>query len=399
MRVLQINSVPYGSTCRVMLGIAQAAQKQGIRCDVATGYSTHPLQEMHDSGIRIGGFASKAFHMVMARLTGLNGFFSIGPTIRLIRRIRHEQYDLLHFHNLHGWYVNLPLLMCFVRKRKIPVLWTLHDCWAFTGQCAHYTAIGCERWKSECYACPQKHLYPQSVADQSRCLYRCKKRWFASLPNVELVTPSNWLAQQVSQSFLQHLPTRVIPNGVDLSVFQPTPGGLTIPGKSIVLGVANGWTERKGLNIMIKLADRLGQNYQIVLVGTDEQTDHLLPDQIISIHRTQNAAELAKLYTAADVFVNPTYEDTFPTVNLESLACGTPVITSDAGGSPECIDEYSGLSVPAGDVDALEKTIRKVCTQHPFDAGHCVNRARQFDLKTAYDPYLTLYRQKVGEPS
>lgn len=393
MRVLQINSVPYGSTCRVMLGIAHAARHQGIHCDMATGFSTHPLEELLPDRIRIGGLFSKALHMILARLTGLNGFFSILPTIRLIRRMQRESYDLLHFHNLHGWYVNLPILMRYVRKQRIPVIWTLHDCWAFTGQCAHYAAIGCDRWKTGCFSCPQKHLYPQSLADCSRYLYHCKKSWFHSLPDVVLVTPSHWLADQVRQSFLRDFPVQVIPNGVDLSVFQPI--SVPLADKHIVLGVANGWTERKGLAVMIELAGRLGSEYQIMLVGTDERLDRMLPASIISIHRTQNANELTKLYAAADVFVNPTYEDTFPTVNLEALACGTPVVTFNAGGSPECLNGTCGLCIPAGDVDALEAAIRRVCTEKPFTAECCRTRAESFDQHAAYDAYITLYLQNA----
>jgi len=398
MRVLHINSVPYGSTCRVMLGIANTAQREGIYCDTAAGYSTHPVDDLPDTHYQIGGLASKSIHMILARATGLNGCFSAIATLRLIRRIKREQYDLLHLHNLHGWYINLPLLMRFVRKQHIPVIWTLHDCWAFTGQCAHYTAIGCDRWKSECHHCPQKHLYPQSLMDLSRLMHRIKKRWFASLPNAVLVTPSKWLTGQLKESFLRNLPIQVIPNGIDLAVFKPTQGWKT-NGRHMVLGVASDWTERKGLNVFIELAGRLDDSYKIVLVGTNEQIDKLLPSSITSIHRTQNASELAQLYTAADVFVNPTYEDTFPTVNLEALACGTPVVAFDAGGSAECLDESCGIAVPVGDVDALEESIRRVCMQKPFEANACIRRASIYDQSSSYQAYLALYRQKAGDPS
>lgn len=397
MRVMQINSVPYGSTCRVMLGICRAARLQAIHCDTASGYSTHPAKDLPGEHYCIGGPAGKALHMTLARLTGLNGCFSLLATLRLIGQIRRERVDLLHFHNLHGWYVHLPLLMRYVKRRRLPVVWTLHDCWAFTGQCAHYTAVGCQRWKSGCGRCMQKQVYPQSAIDLSRRMYRAKQRWFASLPDAVLVTPSQWLARQVSQSFLSGLPVRVIPNGIDCDAFQPTPGGLAAGDRHVVLGVANGWTRQKGLDTMIELAGRLGCSYQLVLVGTDSRTDLQLPSGILSIHRTSDAVELARLYTAAEVFVNPTREDTFPTVNLEALACGTPVITFDAGGSAECIDETCGLAVAPGDVNALENAIRRVCTEKPFSAQSCIRRARQFDQKTAYAAYLALYRQKAGE--
>ena len=399
MRVLHINSVPYGSTCRVMLGIAKAAQQESILCHTAAGYSTHPVNALPDTHYRIGGLVSKSIHILLARLTGLNGCLSVLATLRLLGRIKRGKYDLLHFHNLHGWYVNLPLLMRFVKKHRLPVVWTLHDCWAFTGQCAHYTAIGCDRWRTACGQCPQRNLYPQSLADLSRFMHRMKKHWFTDLPDLTLVTPSKWLADQAAQSFLRNVPLKVIANGIDQTVFKPTPGEMILPGRYMVLGVSGGWTQRKGLDVFIELAGRLGNEYQIVLVGTDERIDQRLPENIISIHRTQNTAELAKLYTAADVFVNPTYEDTFPTVNLEALACGTPVITFDAGGSAECLDESCGTAVPVGNVAAMEAAIRHVCTEKPFSSQSCIRRARDFDQQSAFQAYLALYQQKAGERS
>lgn len=395
MRILHINSVPYGSTCRVMLGIAKAAQLAGYECDTAAGYSTHPVSELPDNHYQIGSPVSKLLHLIFAKTSGLNGCFSVLATLRLIARIKRKKYDLLHLHNLHGWYLHLPLLMRFIQRNQIPVVWTLHDCWAFTGQCAHYTAIGCQKWKTECHHCPQKHLYPQSLMDCSRMMHRAKKHWFASLTDAVLVTPSQWLADQLKASFLSVIPVRVIPNGMDLSTFHPAEGWQKT-GKYMVLGVASDWTQRKGLDVFIELAGRLEEDYQIVMVGTNDHIDALLPASIISIHRTQDTAELAKLYTAADVFVNPTYEDNFPTVNLEALACGTPVVTFDAGGSAECLTENCGIAVPAGNVDVLEAAIRRVCTQKPFAAEECIRRAKQFDQNSSYQAYLELYRQKAG---
>ena len=396
MRVLQINSVPYGSTCRVMLGIAGAAKKQGIICDTASGYSFHPVSGLPDGHWQIGGLWSKAAHMILARLTGLNGFFSVFPTLKLIWRIRRGRYDLLHFHNLHGWYVNLPLLMRYVKRSRLPVIWTLHDCWAFTGQCAHYTAISCEKWKTECHHCPQKHLYPQSYPDLSRMMHRAKKRWFASLPDVTFVTPSRWLAEQSRLSLLSKYPVQVIPNGIDLHVF--TPRREPKANRSYhVLGVADGWTARKGLDVFIELSKRLGEEYRITLVGTDERTEKRIPENINCIRRTQHAEELAHLYASADVFVNPTYEDTLPTVTLEALACGTPAAVFDAGGSRECIDKNCGIAVPCGDTDALEAAIRRICTQRPFTAQQCVQRAKSFDQEHTYQAYAALYQQKGGQ--
>ena len=396
MKVLEINGVPYGSTCKIMVGIARVAGEQGMTVHTSSGYSYHPIQELPAEHYAIGGLVGKYIHMQMARLTGFNGCFSVLPTLRLLRKIKREGYELLHFHNLHGWYVNLPMLFAFVKKHKLRVVWTLHDCWAFTGQCPHFTMVGCDKWKNQCFSCPQCDRYPESRVDRSAPMYRWKKKWFAEVEDLTLVTPSQWLADLTRDSFLKEYPVKVIHNGIDLSVFQPTDSDFrkryACEDKHIVLGVSYGWDERKGLDVFVSLADRLGEEYRIVLVGTEERTDKLLPDNIISIHRTQDQRELAEIYSAADVFVNPTREDNFPTVNLEALACGTPVITFDTGGSPEALDDSCGLVVSCEDVDGLERAIIRVCEEKPFSAEKCRRRAQNFDMNDKFKEYLQLYK-------
>lgn len=394
MKVLSVNSVPYGSTCRIMLGIKAVAETEGMHVDTASGYSYHPVKDLPKEHIAVGGAIGKLLHTWCARLTGYNGCFSHFATWRLLKRIEKEQYDLIHLHNIHGWYLNFPMLTRYIKKHNLKVVWTLHDCWSFTGQCPHYAMIGCEKWKTHCYDCPQCKDYPRVDVDRSDRMYELKKQWFTGMDAV-LVTPSRWLADQVKQSFLKDYPVCVIHNGIDLDVFKPTESNFRqkyhCEDKKIVLGVAMGWGVKKGLDVFCELAERLSEEYQIVLVGGNEETERTLPSNVISIHRTQNQREMAGIYAAADVFANPTREEVLGLVNIEALACGTPVVTFDAGGSPECIDETCGIVVPCDDIEAMEKGIRHVCEKKTFSKEACIARAQCFDKSERYRAYLDVY--------
>ena len=261
--------------------------------------------------------------------------------------------------------------------------------------------IKCDKWKTGCYRCPQYKEYPKSLFDNSKKMYRLKKKLFTGVENMTIVTPSEWLADLVKQSFLKYYPVKVIHNGIDLNIFKPTPSDFkekyNIPdSKHILLGVAFGWGKRKGLDVFIELAKRLDYNkYQIVLVGTDDITDKQLPTEIISIHRTQNQQELAEIYTAADVFVNPTREENYPTVNMEAIACGTPIITFKTGGSPEIITEKTGVVVDCDDIDAMQKEIKRICEIKPFTKEDCINQAKLFDMNDRFQEYVDLYKEIV----
>ena len=226
-------------------------------------------------------------------------------------------------------------------------------------------------------------------------LYERKKQLLSGL-DLTIITPSQWLADLVKQSFLKEYPVKVIHNGIDLSVFRPTPSDFRekyhIPeDKFVLLGVAFGWGRRKGLDVFVELSRRLDpEKYQIVLVGTDDAVDKNLPENILSIHRTQNQQELAEVYTAADLFVNPTREDNYPTVNMEAIACGTPVVTFDTGGSPESVDEGTGVVVECDDVDAMEREISFIRRERPFAPEACCERAKQFDKNLRFQEYLNL---------
>lgn len=402
MKVLEINSVPYGSTCNIMLGIRDVAESIGIRVDTSSGYSTHPNRNLPSNHINIGGKLGKSLHMLLARLTGYNGCFSYFSTKKLIRRIKQEHYDLIHLHNIHGWYLDIPVMFRYIKKHNIPVIWTFHDCWPFTGQCPHFTMAKCDKWMEGCHNCSQYRDYPQSYVDQTKKMWNLKKKWFTEVKDMTIVTPSQWLADLVMQSFLREYPVKVINNGIDLSVFKPTTSNFktkhNIPETTkILLGVSFGWGERKGLDVFIELSKRLNDEYRIVLVGTDYDTDKLIPSNVISIHRTQNQTELAEIYTAADLFINPTREENYPTVNMEALACGTPVITFKTGGSPEIIDDTCGVTVNCDDIDGLESHIRQICEQTKFSTQDCLDRAASFDRNKRLKEYIELYKSTVHQ--
>jgi glycosyltransferase involved in cell wall biosynthesis len=313
----------------------------------------------------------------------------------MISELERIKPDIVHLHNIHGHDCNLDMLFTYFRKNKTKLVWTFHDCWAFTGYCTYFDMANCNKWQTQCEKCPKRR--EQSwFFDKSSKLFEKKKRLFEGL-DLTIVTPSQWLADLVKQSFLKDYPVKVINNGIELSVFKPMQSdfrdkyGIS-QNKKIILGVAFDWGARKGLDVFLELSRRLdAEKYQIVLVGTNDKIDERLVDNIISIHRTQNQTELAEIYSAADVFVNPTREENYPTVNMEALACGTPVLTFRTGGSPEMLDETCGSVVAYGDVEALEKELIRICSKRPYSTEQCIQKAKEFDQNDRFKEYLDLY--------
>jgi len=399
MRIAEINMVSNGSTGKIMFQIAGFARCRGMKLKT---YSTIPYtQGLKDDKLNcenhyvFGSRLENKLHTYFGILLGLNGYFSHFGTIQLINDLKSFNPDVVHLHNLHKFCINLPMLFKYLKSSGVKVIWTLHDCWSFTGHCAHFTMVKCDKWKTGCFKCPQLSAYPSSKIDNTKFMYHRKRKWFSGIDNMVLVTPSKWLASLVKESFLGEYPVKIINNGIDLSIFKPTPGRFretyNLEDKFIVLGVAFDWGKRKGLDVFIELSKRLDGRFQIVLVGTNDCIDNQLPDNIISIHRTKDQKELAEIYSAADVFVNPTREDNFPTVNLEALACGTPVITFNTGGSPECIDENCGVVVGCDDINSLLGEIIRICETKPFSKNYILNRAKEFDMNERLKEYVKLY--------
>ena len=361
MKVLQINTVcGVGSVGRIVRQIHEALREKGHESYIA--YGRKPLG--CDGAIRIGEDLDVYFHVFLTRVFDLHGFGSKKATKKFLKIVEEINPDIIHLHNIHGYYLNIEVLFDFLKSFDKPVVWTLHDCWAFTGHCSHFTYAKCERWKTGCYSCPEKKSYPRSVIfDNSKSNYARKKKAFTGAKNMTLVTPSQWLAGLVKESFLRDYPVQVIPNGIDTEVFKPTPSDFKkrygLDGKFLILGVANVWGKRKGFDYFLDLSKYLSDDEIIVLVGLSDERIKNLPNNIIGIKRTNSAKELAEIYTAADVFFNPTLEDNYPTVNLEAQACGTYVITFDSGGAKETIiSKESGIAIKPCNAEDIMNLIR-----------------------------------------
>ena len=389
MKLVQINSTcRRGSTGKICAAISGLLTREGIENHIL--YTHDASQEVQN--INCGTPLTKV-DPGLSKFTGLYGFTSYWETRKMLSALERIQPDLVQIHNIHGHDCNLETLCNFLADRGIQTVWTFHDCWAFTGYCTYFDLAGCNRWRSGCFDCPQRKKYSW-LFDRSSALWERKRKAVSRL-NLTIVTPSAWLAGLVSESFLKDVPTHVIHNGIDRSVFHPCAGTFRerygLEGRKLVLGVALVWDKRKGLADLIQLSSRLPEDYRIVVIGTNDAIDRTLPPGIISIHRTHNQAELAEIYSAADVLVNPTYEDNFPTVNLEALACGTPVITYRTGGSPESLNEACGRIIPQGDSDALLREVLHVCEHRPFSPEDCTKRAENFDQNNCFTEYIRLY--------
>ncbi len=339
MKILQINSVyAVGSTGRIASDIHNEVSKLGEELITVYGRGTNKAID----SVKISNLIGFYSHIILTRLFDTHGLHSKMSTKKIIHLISDFQPDIVHLHNLHGYYLNYELIFKYLKKTKIKVIWTLHDCWSFTGHCAYYTYEKCTKWKIGCEKCPQKKNYPSSlIFDNSSDNYRRKKELYSDFDNLILVTPSSWLKNEVSQSFMRNLPVTIINNGINTDIFKYN--GKSKQSKTIdLLGVANVWDSRKGLIFFLKLSKILTKDYRIILIGIDNKKLEKEYPNIITIPKTNNINDLVEYYNNADIFINPTLEDNFPTTNIEALACGTPVITFNTGGSGECINMNNG---------------------------------------------------------
>lgn len=351
MRYLLINSVcGIGSTGKICLDIAKQLEIEGHEVKIAFGRNSYVPEEARKYAIRIGNDIDLYLHFVKSILFDGQGQGSRNATRKFLKWASEYNPDVLWLHNIHGYYINYEELFAWIKERPaMQVKWTLHDCWAFTGHCAYFTMVKCDKWKEHCHHCPQLNSYPRSAIDQCYKNYEQKKAAFRNCPNIQLITPSIWLADLVKQSYLKEYPVEVRHNTIDEKIYKPMESDfkqrMGLLDKKIVLGLASVWDARKGLKDFYKLADILPDNYQIILVGLNKKQLKKLPSNIIGLSKTNSIDELVKIYSAADVFVNTTYEDNYPTVNLEAQACGTPVITYNTGGSPESVPSENVVAV------------------------------------------------------
>ena len=382
-----------GSTGRICTDIAAALESNGNEVKIAFGRNADIVPAQYNKyAVRIGNDIDLKIHGLITRAFDATGFGSMRATRKFIHWVYQFDPDIIHLHNLHGYYINIDLLFSCLKQLNKPVVWTLHDVWPFTGHSAYCDAVGCSKWKNGCENCPQMKVYPKSYVDRSKRNWERKRNIFCGVTNLTIVTPSKWLAELVEDSFLNEYPVKVINNGIDTGKFHKVSthlrSDLRLQRKKILLSVATVWNDLKGLSDFERLADLLGENYKIILVGgmTNSQEKEL-PESILHIRRTQDVNEMVELYNTADIYLNLTYCDTYPTVNLEAASCGTPVITYAVGGSTESAEMFGGISVRRGDVEAVAHAVREserleVVIPADYD----------LDKKRAIKEYIGLYR-------
>ncbi len=406
-KILQNNiTVNFGSTGRIAEEIGQTAMANGWESYIAYGNEKGTVSKSQT--FLIGNKCDFNNHAVKTRLFDRHGLASKRNTKRLVDYIESINPDVIHLHNIHGYFINYPILFEYLSSRTTPVVWTMHDCWSFTGHCAYFDMVGCDRWLTGCYSCPQKREYPASILlDRSRQNYIDKRRYFTSLKDLTLVPVSDWLARLTARSFFKGAPIHRIYNGVNIDIFKPQGDAAhdrvrakyNFGDRLVLLGVASVWSPRKGLEDFIKLHNVIDDNFVIALVGLTAKQIELLPKGIIGISRTENIEELAGLYSVADIFINPTYEDNFPTTNIESLACGTPVITYKTGGSVEAVDSTTGLVVDQSDIAGLHKAITNIVNNRSvYSTEACRQRAiDHFDKSVRYMDYIMHYTKLISK--
>ena len=378
------------STGRICTDLATELEKQGHEVKIAYGREQVP-QRFQKYAVRIGSDFDVKLHGIKARVLDAAGFGSKRATEKFIKWVKEYDPDVIHLHNIHGYYINIEVLFEYLKSCGKKIIWTLHDCWPFTGHCAYFDYAQCEKWKKGCEDCPQKKEYPARIGpDMSRTNYMKKKRIFTGVSNMTLVTPSQWLTDLLQDSYMNEYDVKVIHNGVDTEVFRPVDSRIkerySCADKKIVLGVAAIWDKRKGLPSFIELSKKLDDIYRIILVGLTKEQIKSLPSNMIAIEHTNSVKELVELYSAADIFVNPTLEDNYPTTNLEAIACGIPVVTYDTGGSPESAKMY-GTHVPKRDVQALMRAIEDSETFKPINVD--------VNYQTSVQKYMRLYEGKI----
>lgn len=392
----------WGSHGRIVESIGLHCRNAGWEVKVAHGQFSNP-SELDTIPI---GTTSDLYRHYACSLFDAHGLASKKTTNEFIQRIKEYDPDIIHLNIIHDYYLNYQTLFRYLSTCGKPVVWSFHDCWAFTGHCAHFENENCYKWKRGCHDCINTHKYPRAIIDRSARNYRLKSKAFTSVGNMTIVACSQWINSFVQESFFKDYPVETIYNGIELKDFCYSYNievykkyGISRD-KFIILGLASRWDKTKGLDDIIELDSHLEHRlFQIVLVGLRKSQFPLLPSSIIGIERTDSKTELAALYSVAGVFVNPTYEDTLPTTNIEALACGTPVVTYRTGGSPETIDEHTGYVVARGDTNSMHRRILQIHNHgKKYYMDHCSNRARDlFSAELCCTNYAKLYSRLLEQ--
>ena len=402
MKLLQINTgLNTSSTGKIVCQISKIFTDNGNESYIAFS-GKYPENSDMENTIRVGFKLDFYWHALVTRIFDRHGFGSIRATKKLLKKIDYIKPDIIHLHNLHGYYINIEILFNYLARKEIPIVWTMHDCWPLTGHCSHFEYVKCKKWEKACHSCPQRSSYPSSIlVDNSKENFLNKKRLFNSVHNMTIVPVSHWLDNQIKYSYLNGFKSRVIQNGIDLEIFKPSKSRTLIKdynlhNKFLILGVASNWTQKKGFFEFVKLRELLGEDFAIVLVGVNKKLQKMLPKDIISIAKTSDQAELAMIYSCADLYLNLTFEDTYPSTNLESIACGTPVMTYRTGGSYESVSEGGGYVVNQGDITAVKElleeirndTVPRISKKTLIEIAH-----KKFNKDINFIHYLKLYKE------
>lgn len=395
--VLRVNT----STGRIMQEIGELAMQHGWRSCIAYSKGRDGIKSCQSEVIPVGNKWSTIWHGLETRLFDRHGLASNEATRLFVKQIQELKPDVIHIHNIHGYFLNYQILFDFLAKSNIPVIWTVHDCWLYTGHCYYYSYAGCNKWQTGCGHCPQKKEFPASwLIDRSHQNYEDKKQAFTSLPQDQLtiVPVSEWIREEMQHSFFRNNQFHVIHNGINTNIFniynpEQVKQKYGLNGKHILLGVASIWSREKGFDDCIQMADLLHPDEMLVLVGVRPEQQKRLKKNMQGIPRTENIHQLAELYAAADAFINPTWQDNYPTVNLEAIACGTPVVTYRTGGSIEAITDQTGFIVPQGNVKEMLEAARLISQRgKAYYQQPCRTYALEnFRKEDRYQDYLNLY--------
>ena len=400
--IISINLGNFGSTGNIAREIGELYMlKTGNKYFYAYPWDKNNVKKKENDIVIVGKFFRSIQKIIGYYFGRLNTGLIIHTAI-FLHKIKKINPAIIHLHNIHNNFLNHKMLFSFIKKNNYKVIWTLHDCWSFTGQCAHFDYIKCDKWKNGCSSCPQYNLvYPKTHIDKTKDSWLSKKKMFTDLKNVTIVTPSCWLSDLVKESFLNKYSIEIINNGIDTLIFKPIENNFRIKNsltnKFIVLGVAYEWCQRKGIDIFIRLAKELNNDFAIVLVGTIDKKSYNLPSNIILIDKTNNQKELAMLYSSSDVFVNASREENYPTVNMEALCCGTPVITFNSGGSGEMINNKCGHIIEKDNFDKMKEKIIELKENYYINRSECLIKAREFNKNDKYFEYLKLYNKIINQ--
>lgn len=395
MKIAFINTVVgYGSVGRIVYDLSKIP---GVQGRIYFGRKTNNTDA---TAVKFTNFFANADQAIQTYLFDKHAWTNAGDTRKLVEDLKVFRPDIIHLHNLHGYYLDAPVLFSYLKESGVPIVWTLHDCWTFTGHCAHYESAGCTQWKTQCTKCPLLNTYPYTWNGRNTSLnFERKKALFTSIADqTSLVVPSKWLEEQVAQSFLKSMHCTVIPTGIDLSIFRPSSSDFRrhyqLENSKIILAVSSGWPAEKGYADLLLLSSLLKNDERLVVVGVNSwQKKELEAHGAIGIRRTSSRGELAGIYSSADVLINPTYGDTFPTVNLEALACGCPVVTYRTGGSPEVLTSETGGVVECG---AMSEALALIRTSH-WNKKACIEEGQRYGRARMLASYAALYEQRYNE--